>query len=487
MKITSDILPPSLAPVLLETPEMERAYLVGGCVRDWILGVPNKDCDVEVFGVDYERLVQALRRWGRIDVVGRSFGVVKLTVPDGETFDFSIPRRDSKTAPGHKGILAAFDPSISPKEAASRRDYTINALMYNPRTGAVDDFFGGLGDIRDRMLRHISDAFTEDPLRVLRGMQFAARFGLAAAPETIELCRGIKHTHGELAGDRIREEWYKWASKSKSPSAGLRFLRDTEWIVHYPEINALIGTPQDPDWHPEGDVFTHTCHCCDALVELPQWQAANEESKIVYMFAVLAHDFAKPATTTRAVKDGRERIVSPGHEELGGPLAEAFLHRIHAARGVVERVFPLVANHLAHLQTVTDRSVRRLARRILPETIAGLSLVITADAFGRPPKPKIPPASLAVLMAKADELELQASAPKPILLGRHLLEQGMQPGREIGRFTSLAYEAQLDGQFFTREEALRWVQALGEAKERNCSSGDGAGGGACPLPGVDSH
>ena len=464
-----DPVPPSLALVLKESPGIEQAYLVGGCVRDWILGVPNKDCDIEVFGVDYERLVQALRRWGRIDVVGRSFGVVKLTVPTGETFDFSIPRRDSKAAPGHKGILAAFDPSITPKEAASRRDYTINALMYNPRTGSTDDFFGGVDDLRNGVLRHISDAFTEDPLRVLRGMQFAARFDLAAAPETLDLCRRIKHSLGELAGDRIREEWIKWATKSKRPSAGLRFLQATEWIDHYPEIKALIGTPQDPDWHPEGDVFTHTCHCCDALAALPAWRESEDESKAVCMFAVLAHDFAKPATTTRAIKEGRERIVSPGHEELGGPVAEAFLNRIHASAGVMERVLPLVVNHLAHLQGITDRAVRRLARRILPETIERLSLVITADAFGRPPKPQVPPESLNQLLAKAAELELQASAPKPILLGRHLLELGLQPGKEIGRLTDLAYEAQLDGQFLTLEEARRWVQGFLDPKDRGAS------------------
>src|SRR5262249_22507213 len=161
--------------------------------------------------------------------------------------------------------------------------------------------------------------------------------------------RSIKSAFEELAVERVREEWFKWAEKSTVPSRGLQFLAETTWIDHFPEIGALVGTPQDPEWHPEGDVFVHIGHCLDALVQLPAWQAADRQSRIISPLAVLAHDFAKPQTTHSALKAGRLRIVSPGHEEAGGPLAERFLERINAPGAIREKVIPLVTRHLAHL------------------------------------------------------------------------------------------------------------------------------------------
>lgn len=452
------VMPSELARLLAETPELSRAFLVGGCVRDALLGLPVKDYDLEVFGVSYEGLAKALRRRGRVDLVGRSFGVVKFSTGSGQAYDFAIPRRDRKVALGHKGFEVEFDAAITPQEAASRRDFTINALMFDPRRNEVLDFFGGQADLRDRVLRHTSSAFVEDPLRVLRGMQFASRFNLRTAPETVALCRSIKASFGELAVERVGEEWFKWAAKSTVPSVGLRFLADTGWLEHFPEVAALRGTPQDPEWHPEGDVFTHTAHCCDALVKLPEWQTADEESRIVWMLAVLAHDFGKPAVTHEAMRDGRMRIVSPGHEEGGVEPALKFLDRIHAPHAIRDRVPPLVANHLVHLQPVTDRSVRRLAKRLEPETIVGLCVIITADHSGRPPKPPSVPEGAKALRAKADELRLQDSAPKPILQGRHLLAAGMTPGKEFKVLLGEAFEAQLEGQFGDIEGAQAWLR-----------------------------
>ncbi|MBI3876918.1 MAG: polynucleotide adenylyltransferase [Verrucomicrobia bacterium] len=453
-------LPDELRRILAETPELRRAFLVGGCVRDALLGLPVKDFDIEVFGVSYERLAKALRKWGRTDLVGLSFGVVKLATNSGIAYDFSIPRRDRKVGPGHTGFRITFDPDITPHEAAERRDFTINALAFDPRCGEVLDFFGGQIDLQNRVLRHTSAAFVEDPLRVLRGMQFAARFNLAAAPETVALCRSIKASYAELAVERVREEWFKWAAKSAVPSVGLKFLADTEWIEHFPEIAALRGVPQEPEWHPEGDVFVHTCHCCDALVTLPKWRAADEEQRIVWMLAELAHDFAKPQCTRREMKDGQMRIISPGHEEAGGPLAESFLARINAPNAIRERVLPLVTNHLAHLQTITDRGVRRLARRLAPETIESLCVIITADAFGRPPKPHEVPEGARALLAKAAELKVKDAAPKPILLGRHLIELGLKPGPQFTEILDAAFEAQLEGKFTDLDGAKAWLDEM---------------------------
>jgi len=468
------MLPAELAAILQQTPELQRSYLVGGCVRDWLLELPNKDYDIEVFGLSFEELAAVLSRWGRTDSVGRSFGVIKLRSASGHTYDFSIPRRDSKVAPGHKGFHVTFDPAITLAEAAARRDFTVNALMFDPRRQEVLDFFGGRRDLQQRVLRHTSAAFAEDPLRVLRGMQFAARFDLTPAPETIELCRGICASYGELAGERVRDEWFKWAEKSVVPSRGLRFLLETGWMKHFPEVQALVGTPQDPEWHPEGDVFVHTSHCLDALVELAEWQAAEVETRVVLSLAVLAHDFAKPHTTREAEREGRTRIISPGHEEAGGPLAESFMDRIHAPLSVRQRVVPLVTNHLAHLQTLTDRSVRRLARRLAPATIDELIVVITADQFGRPPKPRELSENILELRTRAAALEVQASAPQPVLMGRHLLQLGLTPGQEFGQILEAAFDAQLEGRFATVSEGFRWLAsepslALPEAIRRKAA------------------
>src|SRR4051812_1646885 len=205
----AELLPSELARILRDTPALRTAYLVGGCVRDWMLGSPIKDYDLEVFHLSYEQLVSVLQPWGRTDLVGRSFGVVKLTLANGTTFDFTVPRRDSKVAAGHKGFDVSFDTTLEPRQAAARRDYTINSLMYDPVRKEVLDFFGGEKDLRDGVLRHTSSAFVEDPLRVLRGMQLAARFNLRADAATIELCQSIKAGYSELALERVREEWFK--------------------------------------------------------------------------------------------------------------------------------------------------------------------------------------------------------------------------------------------------------------------------------------
>lgn len=449
-------IPPELQRVLEQTPELRQAYLVGGCVRDQLLNLPTTDFDIEVFGVEFEELAHALQRWGKADLVGRSFGVVKLAI-GRFSFDFTLPRRDSKVAPGHKGFEVQFDPSIAPKEAAARRDFTINSIMYNPRSDELLDFFGGIDDLNQRVLRHTSDAFPEDPLRVLRGMQFVARFDLRPAPETIAISAAIKTSYPELAAERVREEWIKWASRSTVPSAGLRFLVDTQWVEHFPELAVLSGTPQEPEWHPEGDVFVHTCHCLDALVRLEAWQRADWTSRTVYTFAVLTHDFGKPVTTHQALRDGQMRIVSPGHEEAGGPLAKQFLERIHVPRAIQERVVPLVLYHLAHIQTLSERAVRRLAKRLEPESIDGLSVVITADHMGRPPKPADVPEGLLSLRKIAEELKVKDSAPKPLLLGRHLIDAGLAPGAAFAGILKSAFEAQLDGEFVDLPGAFRWL------------------------------
>jgi len=451
-------IPHALSVILRETSELAHAYLVGGCVRDALFKLPQKDFDIEVFHCTYEQLEKALQRWGRTDFVGKSFGVIKLKTSENAVYDFCLPRRDSKVNKGHKGFQVAFEPMISLKDAASRRDFTINALMFDPRKNDLLDFFGGLKDLENRVLRHTSQAFAEDPLRVLRGMQFAARYQLEPAPETVVAAASIKETQTELPVERIWAEWSKWSAQSVSPSRGLKFLRDTEWIGFYPEISNIIGVPQDPEWHPEGDVFTHTGFCCDALAKLPEWIEADLETRSVLMLATLLHDTGKSETTQQVRRGEETRIISPGHEMRGVDMSEKFLARIGCPLALRERILPLVANHMAHLVDPTDRAMRRLAKRLEPENIANLCTLITADSMGRPPKPAVTPPIVFALRSGLERLQLHEGAPKPILLGRHLLEKSFEPGKQMGELLEKAYEAQLEGEFFNLTEALRWLE-----------------------------
>lgn len=439
-----------------------RPRLVGGGVRDALLGREPKDFDIEVAGVDFEKLHRSLAPFGATDVVGRSFGVIKVrSAATGAEYDFSLPRRESKIGAGHRGFAVAPDPSLSDAEAAARRDFTINAIAQDPFTGELIDPHGGQRDLAARVLRHTSAAFVEDPLRVLRAFQLAARFDLTLAPETAALCRSIASTFGELPVERVWGEWEKWATKAAKPSRGLAVLEETDWLKHFPEIAVLRGTPQEPEWHPEGDVFTHTQHCLDALAGLDEWKSSESSRRRLLMFAVLAHDFGKPATTLRAEKRGAMRWVSPGHEPAGGPLAKNFLRRIGAPLELDAPVCELVVHHLVHHSGdgYTDSQVRRLARKLAPATIDDLALVMTADSLGRPPLQSPQTLELiAGLRAKAQALALERAAPRPLIQGRHLVALGHKPGPAFKPVLDAAFEAQLDGAFADEAGGLAWLQ-----------------------------
>jgi len=455
--------PADLRAMLDAVRRVGRPRLVGGGVRDWLLGLTPKDFDVEVGGVDFETLHRALARFGATDVVGRSFGVIKVRSREtGEDYDFSLPRRESKTGAGHRGFAIAPDPALSDAEAAARRDFTVNAIACDPFTREIIDPHSGQRDLESRVLRHTSAAFAEDPLRVLRGMQLAGRFEFTLAPETAALCRTIADTFSELPLERVWGEWEKWAAKSVTPSRGLTLLEESGWLRHFPELAALRGTPQEPAWHPEGDVFTHTQHCLDALVALPTWPDANLGRRRRLMFAVLAHDFGKPSTTRREEKHGALRWTSAGHEAAGGPLTQMFLWRIGALRELEAPVTALVVNDLAHHHgqaTFSDASVRRLARRLAPATITELAAVMRADSNGRPPLAS-PETHLRInaLETTARALEFANLAPKPFVFGRHLIALGIAPGPDFKRVLDAAFEAQLDGAFADETAGIAWLR-----------------------------
>ncbi len=438
-----------------------RAVVVGGAVRDALLGGQPKDFDVEVYGVAYDRLAGFLARHGRVDLVGKSFGVVKLTAADHE-YDFSVPRRDSKLGLGHRDFQTTFDNDISPREAASRRDFTINAMAYDPVTDELLDLFGGAEDLKNRILRATSAAFAEDPLRVLRGMQFACRFDLTLEPGTAAMCKTIVDHYDTIAKERVADEFMKWAVKSSRPGRIAEYLKASGWEVHFPEIGRLAGVPQDPGWHPEGDVGTHTMLVVDAAARIAARAKLEGDDRAVLIFAALSHDFAKATTTMLREREGKMRWTSWGHEADGGPMARGFLERIGIKSAIVDRVVRMVENHLASSsigREVTPRAVRRLAMRLAPATIADLVRLIEADYSGRPPLPTGLPEGAMRIREMAEAQAVHHGPQAPLILGRHVMPYfADQPGKHIGEVTAAAYEAQADGAFSNHEEALQWLE-----------------------------
>ncbi|MEL7059342.1 MAG: HD domain-containing protein [Acidobacteriota bacterium] len=430
-----------------------RLLVVGGSIRDGLLGRPVEDLDLEVYGLEPTRLEAVLARRFELDRVGQSFGVLKLR---GLPIDVALPRRESKRGLGHRGFEIHSDPNLPFAEAARRRDFTINALGLDPRSGEVLDAHGGRRDLRRGVLRHVSEAFAEDPLRVLRAMQFAARLCFEVANETIDRCRTID-IEG-LASERIFEEWRKLVLAGREISRGLDVLRRTRWLRYFPELAALVDCPQDPTWHPEGDVWRHTLHVMDAFAAR---RLGEPREDLIVGLACLCHDLGKPATTRFA--DGRWR--SPGHEADGDMPTRRFLGRMTSERRLIDSVVPLVREHLKPFQlfdaAAGPAAIRRLARRV--GRIDRLARVARADHAGRPPLPAEPFPAVDWLEARAAELALEAQAPKPIVLGRHLLEMGFAPGPALGRALAALFERQLDGVFEDldggRQEARRLMAA----------------------------
>ena len=425
-----------------------RALLVGGCVRDGLLGGDPKDFDFEVYGLSPERLKATLEPAFALDLVGASFGVLKLK---GHDIDVALPRRETKLGLGHRAFETAPDPNLSLEEASARRDFTVNAIYRDPLTDEVLDPWNGRADLARRTLRHVSPHFAEDPLRVLRGMQFVARFGLRPAQETIALCRAM--TPEGLAPERLMGEWSKLLVQGVRISQGLAFLRSVGWVSHYPELKRLIGCRQDPEWHPEGDVWNHTLDCLDRFARMRDAAHDTKEDALLVGLAVLCHDFGKPFCTQ--YDPVKRHIRSLGHDEAGVAPTASFLRRLTNEERLLRNVLPLVQMHMRPYAMwrarASDAAIRRLATKVC--SIEALVRVAAAD--------NTCDEACRWLLSAAQRLAVESAAPKPLVRGRDLLALGMKPGPSLGVLLKRAYEAQLDGTFATAAEGLDYVRALG--------------------------
>src|SRR4051794_15765056 len=428
-----------------------RALIVGGWVRDRLLALPEPEksnVDLEVFGVPGDRLRALLETFGRVEAVGESFQVYKI----GD-IDVSLPRRDSKSGRGHKGFVVTGDPDMSIGEAARRRDFTVNAISWDLLTDEYFDPFDGRRDLAQRLLRVVDpQTFGDDSLRVLRGVQFAARFGFTLDPATAALCREIPLD--DLPPERVWGEFEKLLLAPR-PSIGFAIAMDLGVIAKlFPELQALAGCPQEPEWHPEGDVWVHNLQVIDRartrIDDLPRPQ------QLAVMLGAVCHDLGKPATT----KFLEGRIRSLDHEEQGVAPASAFLDRLNVnafdGYDVRRQVLGITAQHLKPgswfkvRDEVGDGAFRRLAHKVDLELLAR---VAKSDCEGRRPG-QFDCTAMDWFLERARALGVEHRPAPPILLGRHLLALGLEPGPRVGEILKAVYEQQMDGVVRTLDEAL---------------------------------
>jgi tRNA nucleotidyltransferase (CCA-adding enzyme) len=450
-----------------------RALLVGGWVRDFVRSggaMADTDYDLECYGLEPERLKTLLAEHGAVNAVGEAFTVYKVKLydptqkPRSFVVDVSLPRRESKVGRGHRGFEVTGDPFMSFAEAARRRDFTINAIMLDPLTGEYLDPYGGRADLQRKLIRVVDpQTFVEDSLRVLRAMQFTARFEFTIDAATAALCRAIELT--DLPAERVWGEVEKWLLQARKPSIGwwaARELGVTEKL--WPEIHALIACPQNPQVHPEGDVFIHTGLVLDEARKLVD--DLPRPRQLAVMLGALCHDFGKPLVTR--LEGGV--VKASGHEEAGAPLVEGFLERLKVFSldhyDVREQTLALARLHAvphrwhkaqARGEKISDGMFRRLALQVEPDL---LYRVARADCLGR--TGDFPPVAEEWFSARVRALGIEKHAPEPLLLGRHVLALGLEPGKRVGEIIKAVYELQLDGAVRTLDEAIAAAQRLAQ-------------------------
>ena len=441
--------------------------VVGGAVIDMLKGnTTQSDWDLEVYGLSMDELSNLLSNLDPV-LCGKSFGVLRVTHM-GVEIDLSLPRRDNSIGVGHKDFSIETDPNMDHVDAASRRDFTINSMAYDLDEMELLDPFGGLGDLEYGVLRATSpDTFKDDPLRVLRAMQILARKMRVADQALIQMARDMFLGFDSLPKERVMGEWEKLMLKSDRPSVGLKFLLDTGWLNHFPELVEFVrwsgweytenislvklgdmpkwswdtGCPQNPEWHPEGNVWDHTLLVLDAAAK--QRDEVPSEWRLAFMFAALLHDVAKPATTKLP------ECTAHGHEAAGGPLARRFMSRLTNDSTLIDRVVALVENHL---QPHFLKDARPSRWKLLQEKVGRLDVLghlTIADWCGRPgrsPEDKRNVGTTAMCFHWHENMGEDGDKVVPVVTGRDLIERGCKPGASFKPALQAALDAQLDGE-----------------------------------------
>ena len=413
-----------------------RIILVGGAVRDLLLNRPVQDIDIEVHGVSLDRLATILAQFGVVDCVGKTFGVVRV---HGLDVDWSVPRSDTA---GRKPAVTV-DPYMSYEQAFRRRDLTINAMGIDLVTYELIDPFDGMHDLASKILRTPDPVFfVEDPLRLLRVMQFIGRFGFVPDTQLNELCKNM--SLNGISRERIEEEFEKLFMQSMRPSLGLRWLADIARLHDIlPEIAALQGVPQRADWHPEGDVFEHTMQAVDAAARICY---TSYDDTLILRYAALCHDLGKAVITQKI--DGIWR--SSGHAKAGVALAKKLLKRITHTKELITKVLTLVEYHMHPLQLLSSRAsigaYKRLAHHIAPIPMRLLIDLFCADRQGRNPQGPLPLSvrdqDVVLFEKKVVQANVLMHQEPPVLQGRDLLDV-VAPGPAMGMLLKRAYMIQI--------------------------------------------
>ncbi len=414
-----------------------RPILVGGWVRDRILGLPaGHDYDVEVFGLSAEKLSALLGTFGTIHAVGKHFGVFKLDIKNSH-YDFSLPRRESNIGPGHKNFTINTDPKLDYQEAASRRDFTINSLGYAFLEDTLLDPFNGYTHLQKRWLQHISPAFAEDPLRVLRAMQLAARFGLEIAPETLIICR--KQDLAELPKERIWEEWKKLLLTSK-PSQGLSWAPQLGICDFFPPLKKLFHHRQH---------WEQTLSSLDKLATIKQEHPKNQQ--LVLMLAGLLFyldEHPNPPPLPRPLSQLPHAIS----------MLESLIGEQHLSKDVLALLADALTPQQIRCQPTS--AMGDLGRLSLRVPIALLHTLLLSTS---------PEALTSWLEKQSQQYLVWETAPTPLIKGKHLLELGYLPGSAMGKLLKRAFQAQLNGHFSSQPEGLKWLKQqplLGKSLEK---------------------
>lgn len=423
-----------------------HTYFVGGCVRDVILGRESKDIDLEIHGIRPERLEEILRTLGEPVTMGSSFGIMGLRHYD---LDIAMPRKDEKGTRGGRDFYDVVDPFVGTEKAARRRDLTMNALMQDVLTGEIVDHFGGVADLKKGIIRHVDDVtFAEDPLRVLRAAQFAARFQFTVAEETVQLSRKLDLS--AIPRERIWGELEKTLMKSEKPSVFFRVLREMEQLdTWFPEVKQLIGVEQNPKFHPEGDVWNHTMLVLDLAARL----RCQAKQPLEFMVSALCHDFGKITATTNI--DGRIRSV--GHELDGIAIAETFLQRLTNENGIFKYVLNMVQLHMRPNQMAEQRSAAKSMCKLFDTSVDAedLLLLAKADHCSRPDATPYEQTERYL----HDHLKLyRERMAQPCVMGADLIQAGFRPGKEFKDALEHAHKLQLAG--VPKENALRQTIAF---------------------------
>lgn len=439
-----------------------RTFFVGGCVRDMLMGRPSDDVDIEVHDIEPDVLESILSEIGEVVTMGTAFGVYGLR---GSGLDIAMPRLEDATGIGHRDFKVFVDPHLGLDKAARRRDFTINAMMQDVMTGELFDFYGGLSDIHKRILRHIDDEkFREDPLRVLRAAQFSARLEFSVAPETDRLMSGMDL--GSLAKERVFDEMRKALEEARMPS---RFFSELKKIgqlhIWFPELERLIGTPQDPDFHPEGDVWNHTMQVVDAAAELRD--SANYP--LGFMLSAVVHDLGKADTTEKV----NGHIHSFNHDIEGVPVARKFLARLTSDRQLTEYVLSMVELHMRPALLASQNSSQKAVNKLfdLSKDPEDLILLAEADCLGCGRDKR---ASFTRNKAYLEEhlKVFRSMMAQPCVTGKDLVDAGLKPGPEFSEILGYSHKLRLAG--IDRNNALK--QTLSYAryleKKRDSASSD---------------